>query len=743
MKKVLLFILCLILLTGCGTKQQEETYNNLEDLEGKTVAVMSGTFHAQFLESRANNINIKYLNTVPECLLALKANKVDAFLTDEPIVNVLMGQNEGIDFFVLENSQIDSGFIFAEDGKLLQEFNEFVKESEENGFKEKLINKWIKTSDAINQKVDNYEYNPVNGQINIITVNDSSPFCFVSDGELQGFSIEYIKKFACDYGYELLMDTSTFEGLLSSVAAGKYDIGVDEINITEERKKNMIFSEPTDSCSIAVVYRTSELNNEKEYTSVSELDGQKLGCMSGSIFDLTIKENFKNSDVVYFNSRAELLMGLKQGKVEGYLADRPTALVFSHDNDDIKVLDENIQDCEYGLCFSKKATKLKAEFNDYLKEIEKEGYLQELQDKWFVVDGIDKEIEDIELTGENGTIKACTTPDAAPFSFYKENKYQGYEVELVMDFARRYGYGLEIEGTSFDALISSVASNKFDMAFNGVYITEERAKSVDFSDPDYVSYAVAIVRNNSSSSNVNFIDSIKNKLYRTFIEEERYKLIIDGILTTLLITAVSLLFGTIIGFVCFLLARKFKGVVKKVIDAIAYIIAGLPVVVILMILFYIIFAKSSLSGVAISIVGFSIIVGLSIYGMLKTGVDAIDIGQYEGALALGYTDSESLFKFILPQAFRIIMPSYRNEIISLIKSSSIVGYVTVQDLTRVSDIIRSRTYDAFFPLIVTAVIYFILAWLLTKVANYLQKRFLSNEKTKEEILKNVGQKSDR
>ena len=159
-----------------------------------------------------------------------------------------------------------------------------------------------------------------------------------------------------------------------------------------------------------------------------------------------------------------------------------------------------------------------------------------------------------------------------------------------------------------------------------------------------------------------------------------------------------------------------------------------------MILFYIIFAKSKLSGTVISIVGFSIIVSLSVYGMLKTGVDAIDIGQYEGALALGYTDNQALFKFVLPQALRIIMPSYRGEIISLIKSSSIVGYVTVQDLTRVSDIIRSRTYDAFFPLIVTAIIYFALAWLLTKLADYLQKRYLSNEKTKDEILKNIGQK---
>ena len=139
----------------------------------------------------------------------------------------------------------------------------------------------------------------------------------------------------------------------------------------------------------------------------------------------------------------------------------------------------------------------------------------------------------------------------------------------------------------------------------------------------------------------------------------------------------------------------------------------------LMILFYIIFAKASLSGTAISVIGFTVIECMTVYDMLKTGVSAIDNGQYEGALALGYTDTQAFTRIIVPQAIRIILPSYRKEIVTLIKATAIVGYVTVQDLTRVSDIIRSRTYDAFFPLIVTAVIYFLLAAILTKLADKL------------------------
>ena len=741
MKRVILALLTSLLLTGCSSSQNIEQYDSIDDLNNKTVAVMTGSFHGQFIEERVDSINIKYLNTPAELVLALLSNKIELFLIDEPTAIILKRENEGIDYYTLEGSEVDSGFIFSNgNDKLLKEFNEFIKESKENGFLDSMEQKWIKDDDALNYKIENYEYEPTNGSINIISVNDAAPFCFISNGEVEGYSIDVIKKFASEYKYELNINNTNFDGMLSGITSGKYAIGVAEINITEERKKNMIFSDPIHTSSISAVYRVNDvLSTKPDYEHISELNGKLIGCMSGSIFDLTIKDVFPDSEVIYFNSRAELLMGLKQGKVEAFLADKPIATVFCHDNNDITMIEDNIQDTKYGVIFSKNNTKLRDEFNNFLKEAQEDGYLSKIQDKWFVPSGIDQEIEEVELTGENGIIKVCTTPDAAPFSFFKDNKYQGYEVDLVTEFARRNGYDLQIDGTSFDALISAVASEKYDAAFNGIYITEERAKSVDFSYPDYVSKAVAVIRSNANVK-TNFIDTIKNKLYRTFIEEERYKLIADGILTTLLISFVSVLCGTLFGFIFFLLARRFKGFIKKIIDLIAYIIAGLPVVVILMILFYIIFAKSKLSGTVISIVGFSIIVSLSVYGMLKTGVDAIDIGQYEGALALGYTDNQALFKFVLPQALRIIMPSYRGEIISLIKSSSIVGYVTVQDLTRVSDIIRSRTYDAFFPLIVTAIIYFALAWLLTKLADYLQKRYLSNEKTKDEILKNIGQK---
>ena len=107
--------------------------------------------------------------------------------------------------------------------------------------------------------------------------------------------------------------------------------------------------------------------------------------------------------------------------------------------------------------------------------------------------------------------------------------------------------------------------------------------------------------------------------------------------------------------------------------------------------------------------------------IMRSGIEGIDVGQREAALALGYTENQAFFKFIFPQAAVRFLPVYRGEIVSLLKSTSIVGYIAIQDLTKMSDIIRSRTYEAFFPLIATAIIYFVLAWIISLMLKFVLK----------------------
>ncbi|MCR5540146.1 MAG: ABC transporter permease subunit, partial [Ruminococcus sp.] len=128
------------------------------------------------------------------------------------------------------------------------------------------------------------------------------------------------------------------------------------------------------------------------------------------------------------------------------------------------------------------------------------------------------------------------------------------------------------------------------------------------------------------------------------------------------------------------------------------------------------------SAIWVAVIGFSLNFAAYVSETLRSGIESIDGGQHEAALALGFSENQAFFRFIFPQAAVRQLPVYRGEIISLLKNTSIVGYIAIQDLTKMSDIIRSRTYEAFFPLIATAIIYFIIAWVITIVLNIILKR---------------------
>jgi polar amino acid transport system substrate-binding protein len=168
-----------------------------------------------------------------------------------------------------------------------------------------------------------------------------------------------------------------------------------------------------------------------------------------------------------------------------------------------------------------------------------------------------------------------------------------------------------------------------------------------------------------------------------------------------------------------------------------WLVQGTPMVVLLMILFYIVFGKAAISGVLVAVIGFTLTFGASVFGLLKMGVGAVDSGQYEAAYALGYPNRRTFFTIILPQALPHVLPAYKGEIVSLIKATAIVGYIAVQDLTKMGDIVRSRTYEAFFPLIAVTVIYFVLEALLGFVISRIGLSLDPRRRKPEDILRGV------
>ncbi len=218
------------------------------------------------------------------------------------------------------------------------------------------------------------------------------------------------------------------------------------------------------------------------------------------------------------------------------------------------------------------------------------------------------------------------------------------------------------------------------------------------------------------------IGSITESFTNNLIAEDRYRMILDGLQVTLLITLCAALLGTLLGgLVCWMRMSRSKWL-QQVAKVYIELMRGTPVLVLLMLMYYVVMAPLDATGIVVAIVTFAMNTAAYISEMLRTTIQGIDRGLTEAGLALGFTQRQTFFKIVLPQVVKAVMPVYQGEVVSLLKGTSIVGYIAVADMTRASDLIRSRTFDAFFPLIVTAIIYFLMAWLIGLLLQSLVQR---------------------
>ncbi|MDD2435736.1 MAG: amino acid ABC transporter permease [Bacilli bacterium] len=218
-----------------------------------------------------------------------------------------------------------------------------------------------------------------------------------------------------------------------------------------------------------------------------------------------------------------------------------------------------------------------------------------------------------------------------------------------------------------------------------------------------------------------------DNLYKTLIYDDRYLLILEGLKNTLIITIGAIILGMIIGLMIALIKNNYKeNKTHKLLNVLANlyvtVIRGTPVLLQLMIIYYIIFKTSTLNILIIGILAFGINSGAYVSEIFRTGIESIDKGQMEAGKSIGLSYSQIMRYIILPQAIKNAMPALGNEFVTLIKETSVAGYIGIRDLTKSGDIIASRTYDYFFPLIITALIYLALTLGITKLLKKFERR---------------------
>ncbi|MBR5110075.1 MAG: transporter substrate-binding domain-containing protein [Clostridia bacterium] len=739
---------------AASTRQTDNTgIASLNDLAAARIGVQTGTICGALAETRLPDAKVYYFNTVTDVLAALSAGKLDAGCMDEPTLRFLKIENPQLVILeeYLDESNLAAVFPKTEAGQTLRDqYSEFLEKLWAEGTMREIDAVWFGEDDEKRTVIDFASLPAPNGTLRMAADLSMIPFTYMKNNKIVGYDVDVAARFCQTYGYGLEIVPMDFGGILPSVQSGKCEFASSCITVTQERAESVLFSSPNYYGGIAVGVLSTQAAAqmdipEGKYTSLSQLANAKIGVQTGQSFDELVKKALPNAEIVYVNSKADLINSLKTGKIEAYAVDMPVLKSQMRQESRLTAIPEYLDQFDFGFVFPKSedGEALCAQFNEFLRGIKANGTLDELEEKWNG-ESPAKEMMDYQaLPASNGTLILATEALYEPFTYIQDGKIVGYDIEIAAHFCQAYGYGLKIENMDFSGILPGVYTGKYSFGAAGITITPERAESVLFSDPYFSGGTVLAVLKAEQQTSVvseqkeSFWDGIVSSFNKTFIREGRWKLFVDGVLTTLLITVLSVLFGTALGFAVFMMCRNGNIVANGVTRFSMWLVQGMPMVVLLMILYYIIFGTVAISGIFVAVIGFTLTFGASVYGLLKMGVGTIDRGQYEAAYALGYANRRTFFRIILPQAIPHILPAYKGEIVGLIKATAIVGYIAVQDLTKMGDIVRSRTYEAFFPLIAVTVIYFILEGLLGFLVSKIQISMNPKKRNPETILKGV------
>ena len=719
---ITLLILLLLSLCGCGTEQQSTgEITSLEQLNesGRCIGVAMDLPDDKLVAELFPLAKIEYFSDEPSAYSSVNLGKIDAFVFDKiSLKAAIKGGLKGVR--IMEETLAESNTAAAAISPVSKipdleaKINSFLDEIKADGTMEDMQNRWLIERDEDMPDIPAAE-NP-DMHIVVGTTGMNTPFTYYKGTELAGYEIELAYRLAAWMNASLEFKIYNYDGIVPAALSGDIDCIFANLFVTPERQEMIRFSQPTFVGKVGVMIKDYSYR-PPEYTEFSELKGKTVAMLTGAPFsEFVLSKEPEVAEFTYFNNISDLVFALESGKIDAVVTNNAIGELATNKSPDITLFPQNLSETSFGLAF-KKGGELIDRWQEVFNGIPK-AKLDELWEKWTGTDNEAKTLPEQDWPGANGTVRAAVCDTLEPLCYVGEDgKVLGLDNELILMMAKELDVHVKFIPLDFAAVLTSVQSGKAEIGAGCILITDERKESVDFIEY-YPAAFVLLVRSVSpaaaeyEAAGGSFISSVRESFEKTFIRESRWKLFLSGIATTLIINVLSIIFGTLLGFMLFMLCRKGNAIANGFARFYVWLIGGMPVVVLLMILYYIVFGKLAISGLIVSIFAFTLIFGAAVYRMVKGGVGAIDIGQTEAAYALGFSDRRAFFRVVLPQAARHFMPQYKAQISALIKATAVVGYVAVQDLTKMGDIVRSRTYDAFFPLIAVAIIYFILAAVL-------------------------------
>ena len=473
---------------------------------------------------------------------------------------------------------------------------------------------------------------------------------------------------------------------------------------------------------------------ENTVFSVDDLSGKKIGVQLGTTGDTLVSDyetDGSNTTVERFNKGNDAIQALKQGKIDAVVIDAQPAQSFVAANSDLMILPEEFANEDYAIAIAKGNSSLTSSINDALNTLKANGTLDAILNNYIGENiGQTPYTSPENVNRSNGTLVMATNAYFQPYEYYENGTIVGIDVDVATAICDTLGMTLKVEDMEFDSIITAVSSGKADVGIAGMTVTPERQKNIDFSDSYTTSQQVIVVRNNDAVSGGT---SLSEKFKTDFLTDNRYQFILTGLKNTLIIAACAALIGIVIGFlVAVVRSSHDKTGNLKILNAICTvyltIIRGTPSMVQLLIIYYIIFGSMNISKLLVAILAFGINSGAYVAEIFRSGIMSIDKGQMEAGRSLGMNYTQTMRHIIIPQAIKNILPALGNEMITLLKDTSLMTVTGAKDLMKAAQSVTAVTYQPLMPYISIAIIYLVCVMALSKALAAFERRLRNSDR---------------
>ena len=495
-----------------------------------------------------------------------------------------------------------------------------------------------------------------------------------------------------------------------------------------------------------IVHRVRNIGPKLE--SVGEYDNSKVtvGVVEDYVFEEKTKELLPKVKIKVFKNREDAFKALEGGAIDGVVDDEAYIRSRLRGEDDLQMVDGALEQTDYSFVFPKdeKGKKLRDQYSEYVSKLRKDGELEALDAKWFGDETNNKVSEDYrDLEDKNGTLTIAYEANSVPFVYRSRQLIVGYEMDIAIGFCKEYGYALKPVEVGFAEILNGVKGGKYDAGFGGITVTEERAKDIHFGEPDYKGgIVICAAKKVEKHSDGGFLNGLRDNFHDAFVEGNRFKIFTSGIIATLLLMIGGVLCGTPIGMIMYILSRRGNLFLRLVFRFQAWLTHGIPAIMIIMSLYYSYYMNMYYGGFIAASIGFFFVFGAEVYRIIERWAGKLDNGEFERDYRVDYLTTNEFFRELLQRSGEDVIYDYREAIIRLLKATSIVGYISVQDMTKVVDTIRMESFELALPLFLTTVVYFIIISIISRVVRIKPGRS-NNETLEEDINEEIVEETEK